>query len=163
MKKLLIPLLAAVAMTVPLPASALLCLVCSCTVSTTAVAFGLYAPLSAPPNLSTGNISVSCTATASVLVNYTIDLGTGNSSSYSPRLMGSGSNRLGYNLFTDSARTSVWGNGTGGTGRIVSGDIPLTLFTGSTVNYPVYGRIPGSQKTVPPGSYNDAVQVTVTY
>ena len=104
--------MAQLALTAPLPVPSLACLICPCAVSTTAVAFGLYAPLSGLPVLSTGNVSVRCTATAtataSVMVNYTIDLGTGsNSSSFSPRLMASGSKRLNYDLFVDSARLSV--------------------------------------------------------
>ena len=163
MKELLIAPLAVLALALPLPASALLCLVCACTVNTSPAAFGAYAPLSGAPGLATGNISVRCTTVVGVLVNYSIDLGKGGSSSFTPRTMASGSNRLDYNLYTSSAYTSIWGDGTGGTSHIFSGDIVLALLNASTVNYPVYGRIPASQKTVPPGSYNDAIVVTITY
>lgn len=163
MKKLLSAPLALLALALPLPASALLCVGCACTVSTTGVAFGAYAPLSGSPGLSTGNVSVRCTTTVGLLVSYTIDLGKGSSGSFTPRKMVSGSNRLDYNLYTSNTYASIWGDGNGGTTRVSSGDVALSLQGATTVNYTVYGRIPASQQTVPPGFYTDSIPVTVTF
>ena len=163
MKKLLITPLAIMVLALPLPASALLCVGCACTVSTSPVAFGAYAPLSGAVDLATGNVAVRCTTTLGLLVSFTIDLGTGSSGSFTPRKMASGINRLDYNLYTSSAYTSIWGDGAGGTADVGSGDVGLSLASATTVNYPVYGRIPASQKTVPPGGYSDSVVVTITF
>lgn len=166
MKTLFVPVLAALTLALPLPASALLCLGCHCSVSITAVNFGAYAPLSGSPGLATGNVAMSCTGTAGLVVNYAINLGKGNNSAgFSPRKMASGSNRLNYDLYTDPSHNSIWGDGSSGSHNI-SGSallVLLGLLGAVTVNHPVYGQIPASQKSVPPGSYSDAVVVTITY
>ncbi len=144
-------------------AAAAVCLGCSCTVSTTAVAFGSYNPLSASPVDSTGNVRVRCTTTLGLLVTLVVDLSKGSYSTvFSPRRMASGTNRLDYDLYTSSARGTIWGDGTSGTGHIQE-TVTLSLLGAVTRDYPVYGRIPGSQTTVRPGSYGDTVVVTVSY
>ena len=71
--------------------------------------------------------------------------------------MTSGSNLLSYNLYTDSARTSVWGDGTGSTNTIGG------TGTGGSQAVTVYGRVSLGQTGVPAGSYADTVAVTITY
>lgn len=162
MRSLALAALIALSATLPQTASAL-CLGCNCAVSTTAVAFGVHNPLSAGPHDSSGNVHVSCTTTLGLAVTVTTDLGFGNNSAaFSPRKMASGTNRLNYDLYTDAAHTTIWGDGTSGTGHMIEG-LTLSLLAPVTRDYPVYGRIPGSQTTVPPGSYTDTVVVTVTY
>jgi len=74
--------------------------------------------------------------------------------------MSNGSSQLAYNLYTDSARTSVWGDGSSGTAKVSDGYL-LGLFTVAK-DYPVYGRIPELQNAAV-GSYLDTVVVTVNY
>ena len=163
MKPLLVSVLAALTLALPLPASALLCVNCSCTVTTTPVNFGAYAPLSGLNRDATGNVAMRCTTLAGLLIDYSIDLGMGSdSTSFSPRKMASGSNRLNYNLYTSGAYTSIWGDGNSGTSH-VTGSATLKLLSATTVNHTVYGRIPANQKTLPVGSYSDPVVVTITY
>lgn len=162
MKKLLSAGAALLLLALPQTASAV-CLFCSCEVSTTAVAFGTYDPLSASPHDSAGNVHVSCTTTLGLLVTLTISLDKGSySSSFSPRKMASGANRLNYDLYTDAAHTIIWGDGSGGT-QTVSDSLALSLLGAVTWDHAAYGRIPASQTTVPPGSYADTVIVTLTY
>ena len=162
MKPLFVPVLAGLLLALPLPASAV-CNGCSCSVSTAAVAFGAYSPLSGSPRLATGNVSMRCTTTLGLLIDYSIDLGKGsNSTSFSPRKMASGSNRLNYDLYTSGAYGSIWGDNTSGTSHI-TGSATLNLLSATTVNSTVYGRIPAGQNLVPPGVYNDTVVVTITY
>lgn len=74
--------------------------------------------------------------------------------------MRSGSNTLGYNLYTDATRSTIWGDGNAGTFTIADAYV-LTAIT-ITRNYPVYGRIfPGQNVRV--GSYADSITVTVNY
>ena len=61
---------------------------------------------------------------------------------------------LAYHLYSNTDRTTVWGN-TDATGKGVTG-------TGSVVTTTVYGRIPKSQ-VVGAGTFQDSVLVTVTY
>lgn len=135
--------------------------IAECTVSTSPVSFGNYDPFSSSPLDVAGNVRVSCSLLGliSLLVNYDILLSTGSAGNYS-RNMYSGANALPYNLYTTSGRTTVWGDGTGGTSFINDGYL-LGLLT-VTRDYPVYGRIPARQD-VPADSYSDTITVTVNY
>jgi spore coat protein U-like protein len=141
------------------PAQALLV---SCTTSAGGVAFGTYPPFSASPTDSTGTVTVTCTPfLVGLLVSYTIALSTGNGGNYASRSMSSGVSTLQYQLYTDSARTTVWGDGSAGT-AMISDDYTIALLVPVTRNYTVYGRIPALQ-SASPGAYGDTIVVTVTY
>ena len=78
----------------------------------------------------------------------------------------SGTRRLGYNVFTDPARTQVWGSGSGGT-VIASGAMTVGPGVGNgngtlSVTHTLYGRIPQLQDALP-GSYSDTLLLTLTY
>jgi spore coat protein U-like protein len=132
----------------------------ACTVSTTGIAFGTYSPIGNGSRESVGSVDVSCSATAGGTVSYAITF-TAGAGTYSARQMASGANRLAYNLFTDSPRTLVWGDGSGGTSFVSD---RYSLVTSPTArSYNVYGRIPGGQTRARVGSYSDNITVTVTY
>lgn len=133
----------------------------TCTVAATNVAFGAYNRLSPTPLDAAGNIQVTCSGLAGLLINYQIQLSPGGSGSYSPRAMVSGPGSLAYNLYTNAARTSIWGNGSGGTVTVNDG-VLLQLLSPIVRNYPLYGRVPASQN-VPAGAYSDTITVTVIY
>lgn len=121
----------------------------ACSMSVTGVAFGAYDPFSSTSLDSAGNIAVTCDAA------YTLTLSAG-AGSYAGRQMSNGSSTLVYNLFVDAARSLVWGDGSGGTAT-VSGSA-----SASTVDYPVYGRLPARQN-VTAGSYGDSIVVTLSF
>lgn len=120
----------------------------TCSVSSPGLAFGSYDALASSSLDGVGNINVSCDVSAS----FTIALSAG-SGSFEQRLMTAGASQLGYNLYTDASRTTVWGDGI--TGNTVSA-------TGDAVTVSVYGRIPARQN-VPAGVYADSITVTVSY
>jgi spore coat protein U-like protein len=135
-------------------------LAAGCSVAATAVNFGTYNPLSGTPDDAAGTVTFSCDLLVGLFMSWTVSLSTGNSGSYSPRLLNKGVSTLSYNLYTSAARSSVWGDGTGVT-SVVSDQ--RTLVIGSnTYNYPVYGRIPIGQDAAA-GSYTDTIVVTVNY
>lgn len=141
------------------------CLGCSCVVDYTAntMAFGTYNPLSGGNHDAVGDVNVRCYTTLGLLVSVDIALNKGlYSTVFSPRKMASGANRLNYDLYTNSGRTTIWGDGSGGTGTVTD-NITLVLLSYVYRTYTVYGRIPGGQNTVPPGSYTDTVTITLTY
>lgn len=143
----------------PVPASALLV---TCTTSATGVAFGTYAPFNGTPLDSTGTVTVTCTPTlVGLLVSYSIALSAGSSGSYASRTMLSGTSPMNYQLYTDASRSTVWGDGSGGT-AVVSDSYTIALLFPVTRNYTVYGRVPALQ-AVGPGTYSDSIVVTVTY
>jgi len=133
----------------------------NCSVSATAVNFGTYNPLSGSAAQSTGTVTVNCQVLlVGLFVSWTVTLSTGSSGNYVARHLQSGANSLSYNLYTNAARTSVWGDGTNGT-SVVSAN-PFLIVGSNTVNYTVYGGIPAAQDP-PAGNYTDTLTVTMTY
>lgn len=129
----------------------------SCTAAATPMSFNSYNPLSAVPTDITATVTVTCSATAALLVGYTIELSSGNGS-ISNRTMLSDKYTLNYQLYSDAARKVVWGGGN----SAQSDGYLLSAFAPVVRNYTAYGRIPAKQN-VGAGSYIDAILVTVNY
>lgn len=132
---------------------------CSCTVTATAVSFGNYNPIAATTNDATGTVQVTCTMVVALGGSYTIDLSAGSSGNAAQRTLKQGASSLNYNLYTDAGRSTVWGDGTGGSSH-VSPTFTALLFVQQSAT--IYGRIPAGQN-VAAGSYGDTITVTVTY
>lgn len=125
-------------------------------VAAPSISFGGYSSLSGAVNAQT-NIQITCLPTLPALsVAYTLKLGTGSSLSYFPRLLKAGGYSLQYNLYRDSNRTQIWGDGT------TSGTFSVSSTCTAACVVPVYGRITASQ-SVPAASYSDSVVVTVEF
>jgi spore coat protein U-like protein len=120
-----------------------------CNVSSPGVNFGSYDTFSNLSLDSTGNVSVICDG----ITPYSISLSPGGGT-YVSRAMASGGHSLNYNLYTDSTRASVWGDGTASTATINS--------SGTTANHTVYGRIPARQNAYV-GIYSDTITITLTF
>ena len=123
-----------------------------CTIATTPIAFGTYNVFSSAPVDSVGSLLFDGSGTN----NVSIAISQGQSGSFQPRALRSGSESLYYNLFLDAARSTVWGNGSGGTQTYVTDpgkdDVSVTI----------YGRIP-PQQDVTFGAYGDSVTVTINF
>lgn len=136
----------------------------TCTVSASSTSFGNYSPFDVAPLDGIGNVQVTCRGLlglVDLLVFYDIGLSTGASGSYAARSLSSGAYALSYNLYTNAARTTVWGDGSGGS-ALVSGSHLLIILVDTVRDYPVYGRILAGQN-VAPGAYADTILVTVNY
>jgi spore coat protein U-like protein len=132
----------------------------NCTASAGGIAFGIYNPLSAVANASTGTLQVTCNGKTKITLNVT--LSSGLSGTYATRKMFSGVNALNYNIFWSTAYNQIIGDGSGGS---VAGSVgPFRVDAGGSnvVTETFYGLIPASQD-VAPGSYSDIITVTVTY
>lgn len=139
----------------------------TCTVTTPGLAFGNYDVYAAGATNGTGTLSVKCSKVAgdpnNVNISYTISLATGSSGSYVQRQMKSGTNSLGYNLYTTNTHSVVWGNGTGSTST-VAGSMRLTNGNPTITNtHTVFGQIPPLQDAAVASNYLDNITVTVTY
>lgn len=127
----------------------------NCTVSTAPVAFGAVDTLSGGNVDATGGVTVTCTngtpwaASASA--------GSGSGATLATRKLVSGANTLNYALYTDSARSSVWGDGTATTATVAN------TGSGSAQSFTVYGRVMSGQASAPAGAYSDTVAVTISY
>lgn len=127
----------------------------NCVVSTSPIAFGNVNVTNNSNVDAAGSLSVTCTN--GTPWSAAADAGSGLGADLSVRKMTSGANLLNYALYTDSNRTSLWGDGIEGTSTIAG--------TGSGVaqSRDIYGRVPAGQTGVPAGSYADTVTVTVSY
>lgn len=86
--------------------------------------------------------------------NVTLELDGGLSGDVNARQLRAGSRRLGYQVYREAARSSVWGRGANA--RIVR------FATSQSGRIEVFGRIPGGI-VVEPGSYTDTIGVTLTF
>ena len=124
-----------------------------CAVNATPLSFGSYDASAASPNDATSTVTATCSN--STVFDVSLDEGLG-SALVTTRKMTNGGNTLSYNMYTTSARNTIWGNGTiGSATQSGVGDGTGQVFT-------VYGRIPQGQY-VTPGGYSDTVTATVTY
>ncbi len=127
----------------------------SCTLSAVGVSFGTYNVFSASPLDSTGSVTYNCsgiTGSSSI----TINLSKGGATSFNPRQMKKSLETLNYNLFTDAARSTIWGDATSGTSRYG----PIKPVSSNTIT--IYGRIPAGQD-VSAGAYTDTVVATLNF
>ena len=84
-----------------------------------------------------------------------IGMNDGANATSAPRKMASGTNRLSYDLYTDTARATRWAN--------VKASLPRFVLTAATpaIAVPVYGRIAAAQTATPVGAYLDTITPSV--
>lgn len=120
--------------------------------------FGRYEASALSGSEAQGTISVLC---SQLLQGETLRvvIGPGNHATGWNRHLASGASRLAYQLYLDSSRTQVFGDGTGGTTAWThtAGSQPVSSF-----DVPVYGHIPAGQ-WVAAGSYTDTLTVTLVF
>jgi spore coat protein U-like protein len=131
----------------------------NCTISTIALAFGSYDPVVAHASAALdgqGTVTVTCTngSTTVITLGQGLNADAASTDASPVRQMVSGANQLSYALYSDSSRTTPWGN-TSETGVSHVG-------SGASTNLTVYGSVSGGQN-VPAGSYSDTVVATVTF
>ena len=136
--------LAAIGLSATVPAVA-----ASCTVAVIGVSFGTYDTLYGQSLDGAGSLTVTCDVGDS----FTMALSSGHGTLLA-RQMQNGTNVLYYNLYTNTLRSILWGDGSNGT-TLVNG-------SGTSGTYTIYGRIPGGQR-LPAGTYNDSITVTLTF
>jgi spore coat protein U-like protein len=128
----------------------------------TGLAFGNYFPMAVGPLDTTSEIRVRCRGRSlpGQQDAYVIRIDGGASTNPQNRYMESGLQQLQYNIYKDAARTSIWGDGTGGPTPLVQ-PIPGNR-NAFNQRHTVYGRIfplqdPGG------GTYSDIVTVTIEF
>ena len=133
--------------------------VANCSISTSAVAFGNYDPIVANKTVAldaSGTVTVTCTSgsATTVTLGQGTNPNTGSLAATPLRQMALTTNRLSYDLYSDTARSVIWADTTA-TGVAHTG-------TGAAVALTVYGRVPANQNK-PAGAYADTVVATVTF
>lgn len=135
----------------------------SCTVNPAPLAFGSFTPIDNAVHDSDTTIAVDCASdVGSEQASVTVALDGGTGGQVSRRQMQSGGSGLRYNIFTDPARTIIWGDGGGG---IIPGAVLTLAVPGQPQRqeFTAYGRVEAGQSSVPVGVYTDSVVVTVAY
>jgi len=128
----------------------------ACNLGGAAIAFGSYDALNPLPFDTIGSMVFQCTQKDH---NVMITLSKGNGSSYATRRMVDGTQQLIYNLYIDTARSIIWGDGSGGSqAYIINNPQP----NNRDITVPIFGRIPPGQN-VKVGTYTDTITVTLTY
>jgi spore coat protein U-like protein len=124
-----------------------------CEVTATDLAFGTYTSNLGAPLQGTTQLRATCTPGST----YTVGLNEGTSpgATVNQRKMVSGAQVLNYQLYSDSARSKIWGN-TPGT------DTETGVGTGLAQDRTVFGAVPQAQ-VVPAGDYTDTITVRVYY
>ncbi|WP_277968048.1 Csu type fimbrial protein [Sphingomonas echinoides] len=122
----------------------------TCAIAANPLAFGTY---SSNQLDAATTIGVNCTNTTTYSVS--LDTGSGTGATVAQRKMSNGAQTLTYTVYSDAARSTLWGstintNTVAGTG------------TGSSQSLNVYGRIPAGQLPTP-GAYSDTLTATITY
>ena len=130
----------------------------SCSFSINTLEFGTITVGSGSSVDTTSTLNASCTGTPGTTVRVCVSLDAGSGSAAgggSPRYMKNGTNALAYNLYTDAARSNVWGSSSGLLGLLgpASLSVPLNAQGVGSTSQPVYGRIASGQQALPAGFY----------
>ena len=131
-----------------------------CTMNATPIQFGNYDAFSGPPLDAAGTLTINCSGNVG---RATVTLSVSSTSRvFNPRRMkrSGGNDLLGYNVYTDIARSEIFGDGTGGTNPVRPRRPPGPHRSWS-VSICMYGRIPPGQD-VAIGAYSDSLTATIT-
>jgi len=126
--------------------------VASCSVTAADLGFGTYDPINGGDVDGSADVSVTCSNEAPYEVGLTAASGIVGSRQMSDAGVGT----LSYELYSDSGRSTAWGDTT-------ETDTVADTGTGSAKAHTVYGRIAQGQNSAPIGNYSDTVTVTVSY
>lgn len=129
----------------------------SCIITASSVAFGAYTPTATATSLSANGI---IDATCSNGVVYTLTLDSGKGTIGARKMAGTNAENadfLFYNLYTNSAKTTIFGNGTTGNGSKIT-----VTGNGNSQATTIYGNLLTNQY-VTPDSYSDNLTVTMAY
>jgi spore coat protein U-like protein len=121
----------------------------TCTVSMTNVAFGTVNVLPGTAVNTTATITVTCSG-GSGNQRVCVSIGCGSACDATSRQMTSGSNTARYDLYSNSARTTLWGSWH--TGYDAAG-VQMTVSHNSSATHTVYARFLASQPSDAPGAY----------
>jgi spore coat protein U-like protein len=127
----------------------------ACSLTSTTVLFGSYDIFNSAPLDTLGQIIFRCGNNDH---NISISLDKGGAPTFAPRRMLNGANTLNYNLYLDAARTTIWGDGTGGTQNFFF----QNPANNQDISIPLYGRIPAGQSTSA-GNYSNTLTVTINF
>ncbi|WP_443628742.1 Csu type fimbrial protein [Candidatus Njordibacter sp. Uisw_002] len=128
----------------------------SCSIDSNPMAFGTYDGNASTALEAKATVVSTCTSGAAALITMSAGASAGSGSAEAPvRRMTAGAGKyLVYQVYSDVARGTVWGN-TDPTGVALTG-------TGVSQTLTAYGSVPPAQ-LVAQGVYTDQLSITITY
>jgi len=131
----------------------------SCSIDSNPMAFGAYDRVVANASTAleaTATVVSTCTSGAAALITMNAGASAGSGSADAPvrRMTAGAGEYLVYQVYSDVARGTVWGN-TAPTGVALTG-------TGVSQTLTAYGSVPAAQPAAQ-GVYSDQLGVTITY
>ncbi len=146
----------------------------NCTLNVTDIPFGSVTQLNPEPVDVQGSLTVQCQAELDDLqglpptatVDYTLSMNGGGSGNPATRAMQGPGGALGYNIYVDAGRQTVWGDGSNAT-QMVGGQFVFTQLqvlggAQQSADHISFARIPAGIN-VAPGLYADTVTVTLVF
>jgi spore coat protein U-like protein len=123
----------------------------TCSITANSLNFGSYSGVQLD---ATTTLAATCSNTTPY--NVGLNAGTATGATVTTRKMaGPATDLLAYQLFSDTGRTTNWGN-------TVGTDTVAGTGSGSAQTLTVYGRIPANQ-FIESGAYDDTITVTLTF
>jgi spore coat protein U-like protein len=125
----------------------------ACNITTSELSFDPYTGTELD---GTGAVSHNCTHSLSADITLGVGLNQNGGTAAAPvrRMKHGSTDYLNYLLFSDTNRSTIWGND-GSSDKTITG-------AGTSESVTIFGRITAGQ-TVPAGAYSDTVAVTITF
>lgn len=132
--------------------------VLGCNFNITNIAFGNINLLANTNFDTTGTLTANCTggvANSTARICPNLNAGSGGTTTGNPRFMLNGANQLNYNLYSNAARTTVWGSYLWAFTSFTAPTLNIALNSSGAGNgsLTIYGRVNSGQQTKAAGSY----------
>lgn len=118
-----------------------------------------YNPITGGAATASSTMTVSCDASSGTNVSISLDPGLHAGASSNPwrKLLNAANNQtLNYNIYTDGAYTTIWGDGTNATATQSHAQVAASF------SFTLYGQVPSGQN-VSAGNFSDTVTATMTF
>ncbi len=128
------------------------------------VDFGPYDPLGGATLAATGSMTISCTEANGNgnPTNVTLTVSVTPSATTARQMSAGGADVILYELYSDPANTTIWGDGTTSPAITATLSVPTNGTAAATINF--YGLItPGGQDVAAAASYLQTLPVSFTY
>lgn len=127
-----------------------------CSITFNDINHGTVTSLAADNDAASTGDTITCTFADSYSI--ALNVGTGGGT-YGTRALANGTDTLDFNVYSDASRSTVWGDGSGGS-SVLTG----TSTGGGTADaLTVYSRVFGAQTGKPEGTYSSTITATATF
>jgi len=128
-----------------------------CTITFNNINHGTVTTLAADNDAASAGDNITCSFADSYSI--ALNVGTGGGT-YATRTLANGANTLNFNVYSDAARTKVWGDGSDASAAALTG---VSTGGGTADPLTVYSRVFGSQTGKPEGTYSSTITATATF